>query len=208
MTLRPSLSLFSQGVVTTATLVASRGVVAAGLNSSAAVRVAGPVRARSFEATADARLQRNVTSLADDGGGGGRVRRLLSVQGVSFQWDRDRLAARGRDSDGDGERDETVFGFVAQDVARAFPELVRPDADGYLGVQAGAFEPLLVEGLRLHDARLARLEDENRALRRELDDARRARDDDDELGARLARLEAKLEDNARCGCGPSVARES
>ena len=57
-------------------------------------------------------------------------------------------------------------------------------------------------------ALIARLEDENRALRRELDDARRARDDDDELGARLARLEAKLEDNARCGCGPSVARES
>ena len=38
-------------------------------------------------------------------------------------------------------------------------------ADGWRRIQGGAFEPLLMEGLRFHDQRIAKLEEENRGLR-------------------------------------------
>ena len=52
-------------------------------------------------------------------------------------------------------------GILEQD----FPEIVRRDADGWRRIQGGAFEPLLMEGLRFHDQRIAKLEEENRGLR-------------------------------------------
>merc|ERR1712196_633004 len=68
-----SAGITSTGVVTTA-----------GLQSSATVTVAGIVKATSFETTSDVRLKQNITALSRD-----RLRNLLSIQGVSFQWRRD-----------------------------------------------------------------------------------------------------------------------
>ena len=61
-----------------------------------------------------------------------------------------------------------MFGFLAQEVEKYFPEIVRRDADGWRRIQGGAFEPLLIEGLRFHDRRIAQLEEENRELNRRL----------------------------------------
>merc|ERR1711998_446381 len=85
--------------------------------------------------------------------------------GISFQWRREQYPERNFGN-------ETMFGFLVQDVEKYFPEVVRRDADGWRRIQGGAFEPLLTEGYRSHDQRIVRLEeeirtmqDENRALR-------------------------------------------
>ena len=71
----------------------------------------------------------NITALSSD-----RLRNLLSVQGVSFQWRREQFPERNFGN-------ETMFGFLAQDVEKYFPEIVRRDADGWRRIQGGAFEP-------------------------------------------------------------------
>merc|ERR1712005_35351 len=136
--------------------VTSTGIVtAAGLASSAVVTVTGAVKATSFETTSDARFKQNITAISGD-----RLRNLLDIQGVSFQWRREEFPERSFGN-------ETMFGFLAQDVERYFPEIVRRDANGWRRIQSGAFEPLLHEALRQHDARMARLEEANRALEEE-----------------------------------------
>merc|ERR1711871_1498831 len=71
--------------------------------------------------------------------------------------------------------------------------------DGWRRIQGGAFEPLLIEGLRFHDRRIAQLEEENRglrdtdmSLRRELAELREAQD---QLRADVAALTAALPDH-------------
>merc|ERR1712022_100873 len=102
--------------------------------------------------TSDERLKQNITALS-----GERLRNLLSIQGVSYQWRREEFPERNFGN-------ETMFGFLAQDVEKFFPEVVRRDADGWRRIQGGAFEPLLTEGYRSHDQRIARLEEEILAL--------------------------------------------
>ena len=144
--------LDSTAVITTTTLEAVGIVKTAGLSSSAVVTVSGAIKATSFETTSDARLKQNITALSSE-----RLRNLLSVQGVSFQWRREQFPERNFGN-------ETMFGFLAQDVEKYFPEIVRRDADGWRRIQGGAFEPLLMEGIRFHDRRIAQLEEENRQL--------------------------------------------
>merc|ERR1711988_1051117 len=114
------------------------------------------ISATSFATTSDARFKQNVTSLS-----GNRLRNLLNLRGVSFQWRQDQFPERSFEN-------ETMFGFIAQDVERYFPEIVRRSSDGWRRIQSGAFEPLLTEGFRLHDERISRLEEENRALQERL----------------------------------------
>ena len=83
------------------------------------VTVSGAIKATSFETTSDARLKQNITALSSE-----RLRNLLSVQGVSFQWRREQFPERNFGN-------ETMFGFLAQDVEKFFPEVVRRDADGW-----------------------------------------------------------------------------
>merc|ERR1711998_659148 len=100
----------------------------------------------SFETTSDERLKQNITALS-----GERLRNLLNIQGVSYQWRREEFPERNFGN-------ETMFGFLAQDVEKFFPEVVRRDAVGWRRIQIGAFEPLLTEGLRMHEQRITRLE--------------------------------------------------
>ena len=184
-------------VITTTTLQSKAIIKTAGLSSSAVVTVSGAIKATSFETTSDARLKQNITALSSE-----RLRNLLSVQGVSFQWRREQFPERNFGN-------ETMFGFLAQDVEKYFPEIVRRDADGWRRIQGGAFEPLLMEGIRFHDRRIARLEEENRglrdsdaSLRRELAELREAQD---QLRADLAALTEALAAQLRIARAHPVA---
>ena len=138
-------------MITKSTITAVGIVKTAGLSSSSVVTVSGAIKATSFETTSDARLKQNITALSSGGWN------LLSVQGVSFQWRREQFPERNFGN-------ETMFGFLAQDVEKYFPRSSGRDADGWRRIQGGAFEPLLIEGLRFHDRRIAQLEEENRQL--------------------------------------------
>lgn len=53
-----------------------------------------------------------------------------------------------------------MYGFIAQDVKQVLPELVREDADGYLAINYDGIIPILVQGIKEQEERIAQLEEQ------------------------------------------------
>ena len=119
-------------VITTTTLEAVGIAKTAGLSSSAVVTVSGAIKATSFETAPDARLKQNHALSSE------RLRNLLSVQGVSFQWRREQFPERNF-----GNADDVRFPRAG--CREVFPQIVRGTRTGGDAFRA-AFEPLLMEG--------------------------------------------------------------
>ena len=105
----------------------------------------------------DRRLKRNITPLT------GALEKLLSLQGVCFEWN-DRVAAGGHTG--------TQMGLIADEVQRAFPQWVGRDPKGYQTLTVGGFEALTAEALRElraeKDCQLAEKDREIEELRSEM----------------------------------------
>src|SRR5581483_2690544 len=114
----------------------------------------------AWAASSDGRLKKNVQPLEH------ALDRLLALHGVTFEYSH---------PDGAMHPAGTFTGFIAQDVQPTFPNWIGHDAQGYLTVGPQGFEALTVEALREmkhdDDARIAKLEADNAALRKELADA-------------------------------------
>lgn len=100
------------------------------------VYVDGPIKptAGSWSAPSDARLKHDIVPLS------GALDRLLALRGVTF--------AYNEDAPSHYYTPGTHTGFVAQDVAKVYPEWVSADAQGYLLVGPQGFEAIAVEALR------------------------------------------------------------
>jgi hypothetical protein len=136
---------------------------------SSSLYVNGTAHAAGFQQTSDGRWKSGVADLGD------ALARIEALRGVSFEW---------RTAETNGVRETgRQLGFVAQEVARVLPELVRTNADGYLTMSYAGVTPVLVEALKelkwSSDARMAEKDAEIEALR-----------------VRLSRLETML-DNRR-----------
>lgn len=93
------------------------------------LQVNGDLRASAFYYTSDARLKTNVVPIE------GALDTLLGgdLRGVHFTWR------------ADGRQD---LGFLAQDVAKAYPDLVGVGADGMLAVKYGNLVAPMLEAMR------------------------------------------------------------
>ena len=93
----------------------------------------------------DRRLKKNIRSIEKDK----NIELLRQLNAVKY-----RLI---------NELDDSIeeIGFIAQDVADLFPELVTKRTDGFLGVQYARFVPLLVESIKDLYSRLEILEEDN-----------------------------------------------
>jgi len=135
----------------------------------------------SWASSSDVRLKKNIEPLY------GALTRLLQLAGVTFEYHDPDPATRPA-----GEH----LGFVAQQVAEVFPDWVGEDAAGYLTVGSKGFEALTVEALRElraeKDMAVARLQDENSALRQQLASIESR---NIELGASLAELRQQQNDD-------------
>lgn len=67
--------------------------------------------------------------------------KILSLKGVSFSWRKDELKTNNFN-------DGNQIGFIAQDVEKVLPELVKTDADGYKSVSYGNLTPVIVEAIK------------------------------------------------------------
>jgi len=106
----------------------------------------------------DATLKTDITPLAE------RAGRLFDLEGVSFRWRNNRPEEGREEEEGesasswdvdDHRKGNKTFGFIAQDVAEIFPELVSEDPDsdsGLLSVAYSSITPLLVEALKTQRA--------------------------------------------------------
>ena len=62
------------------------------------------------------------------------------------------------------------YGFLAQDVAKVFPELARTAEDGEMGLSYADFGVLAIASIQEQQAQIEALQRENAALRAEIDE--------------------------------------
>jgi outer membrane murein-binding lipoprotein Lpp len=113
----------------------------------------------------DLRLKRDIAPLS------GALEKVLTLQGVSFEWNREQYPALrlGR---------QREIGLIAQDVEQLYPELVFTSPDGLKSVDYAKLTPILIEAIRVQQVSIERLEREN-----------------DDLDARLSALEGGSSDH-------------
>jgi hypothetical protein len=96
----------------------------------------------AWSAVSDRRLKTDIRALDV-------LDRLRLIQPRDFRW---------RSQDTSDRPHQRQFGFIAQEVADVFPDLVTPALDGTLGIAYTGLIAPLVQGWQDHDARLAALE--------------------------------------------------
>ena len=126
----------------------------------------------SWTVASDERLKKNMRPIDH------ALESLLDLHGITFEY---------KDPDAIHELHGERIGMTAQNVESVFPDWVSEGRDGYKRVNYRGFEALTVEALRelqsRQDRELAKLREENRALRKE----------HHAMEARLAHLEAALQ---------------
>ena len=105
-------------------------MIAAALFTSASLSVAGDVIA--FGAPSDVRLKENIKPIES------ALDKVMKLQGVTFDW---------KKSDNLLDIKEDI-GFIAQDVQKVIPELVRENKDGMLSMRHQGIAPILLEAIK------------------------------------------------------------
>ncbi len=106
-------------------------------------------------AGSDLRFKKNITPISD------AMNLISGLEGVTYNYRADDFPKHNFSS-------EKQIGFIAQEVEKIVPEVVRTDAQGYLGIDYSKFAPLLVEGIKELEKRLSAVERENKLLRERL----------------------------------------
>jgi hypothetical protein len=134
-------------------LIRAAGGVGIGTSSpSAELHVVGDIcYTGSIAACSDARYKEQVTAITD------ALQTVLALRGVTYTWNREAYPDMRFD-------DQTHLGFIAQEMQKLLPEVVREDKDGYLSVDYGRLTPLLVESIKQQQAQI----DELKALVQQL----------------------------------------
>ena len=100
--------------------------------------VNGDLCALSVTVSSDKRYKKNIKEITN------ALDKINAIDGVSYQFRQEKI--NGRDfSDAKGKNH---LGFIAQDLERIFPELVRQDENGYYSVNYDGLIPVLVEGMK------------------------------------------------------------
>lgn len=142
-------------------LVDSNGNVGIGsVTPTQRLTVAGNVLANNVAVPSSGRFKHNVAPMTD------ALERLLKLEGVSFDWNADFAKDRpGREHD---------IGFVAEDVAKVFPEVVFYDAEGKVtGMDYSRLTAVAVQAIKQQqtkfDTELAKRDAENAELKARLE---------------------------------------
>ena len=89
----------------------------------------------SYWLTSDVRYKKNIATLENP------LDTILNLRGVTFDWNRGQWKERGF---AEGRQ----IGFIAQEVEKVLPELVRTDSKGYKSVAYADIVPVLVEAMK------------------------------------------------------------
>jgi len=161
----------SAGGATVVGTLAVDGISSSGGITGTTASFSGSVTTTEVVQTSDRMLKENIQPI------GNRSQALFDLEGVTYAFKaRPESAATGAPAK--EEDSQKWFGLIAQDVARHFPELVKRDSSGWLGVQYTGLTPVIIEVLK--------------AQREEIQSLRRAQDSFDEVLERVKQLEAKV----------------
>ena len=113
--------------------------VKASLNATSFI-CAGDVIA--FGSPSDINLKKNINPVKNG------LEKIKNLQGVSFTWKKPGLSNIVDD-----------VGFIAQDVQKVLPELVRENEEGLLSVRHQGVIPILVEAIKEQQTQISKLEE-------------------------------------------------
>ena len=105
------------------------------------------VRAAGYALTSDGRFKTDVAPVT------GALDKVLSLRGVSFNWNREQFPDR---SFPEGRQ----VGFIAQEVEKVIPEVVDSDRQGYKGLSYQSLIPVLVEAIKAQQKEIEELKAE------------------------------------------------
>ncbi len=111
------------------------------LTSSYTLYVSGSAYCTSTWQTSDQRFKKNITevnNISND---------LFKLHPYSYNLDVEGFPERHFD-------DRKTYGFLAQEVGKIFPNLVKKDIDGYLAINYTEFVPLLLQALKEENAQI------------------------------------------------------
>lgn len=136
-------------------------------------QINGNVVAAGYSCSSDIRFKQNITPYTS------ALQKIMGLQGVVYDWNTEKFKDRSFSK-------ERQIGFIAQDVEKVIPELVKTDEQGYKSMDYSRLSVVLVEAFkeqkRLSDAKISALEKENASLKLRLASL-------EKMGDRVARLE-------------------
>jgi len=133
------------------------------------LEVAGAIEASIDYMNSDKRYKENIKTIDS------ALDKINAINGVSYGFKRKTV----NDIDFSKLKQGNHLGFIAQDLEKVFPELVRKDEAGYYAVNYDGLIPVLVEGMKEQQEIITEQEQEM-----------------DDMKARLAKLEALLLNNS------------
>jgi hypothetical protein len=109
----------------------------------------------AWQNVSDARYKQNVATFDN------ALDAILQLRGVTFDW-------KKNDYPGMNFSDGKQVGFLAQEVEKVLPELVKTNKNGYKSVAYASIVPVLVEAMKTQEKRLKATESENIELKTRL----------------------------------------
>lgn len=136
-----------------------------------------------FWSSSDKRFKKDIQKLED------ALSKLQAIDGMSYAFKKQKFG----EIDFTDSKDRVEYGFLAQDVEKVFPELVRKDEAGYYAVNYDGFIPVLVEALKEQqttvETQAATIERQNTVINNQAKEI-------EDLKTRMDRLENLLSDLA------------
>ena len=137
------------------------------------LQINGNVVAAGYSCSSDIRFKQNITPYTS------ALQKIMGLQGVAYDWDTEKFKDRSFSKD-------RQIGFIAQDVEKVIPELVKTDDQGFKSMDYAKMSVVLVEAFkeqkRQSDTKISALEKENASLKLRLASLEKMSD-------RVARLE-------------------
>lgn len=99
------------------------------------VKIDGSLTIVTVATPSDVRYKKDVHPL------GSSLDKVLHLQGVTYEWDKDRVQ-------GAGYKSGRQIGLIAQEVEKVLPELVHTDSKGYKTLSYDKLVPVLVEAMK------------------------------------------------------------
>lgn len=170
-----SFSTTSAAVLNERMRISELGKVGIGVvTPSEMLEVAGNIKATAILFSSDKNLKKNISPI------GSTAEKILGLSGVEYKWRRDEYPERNFDS-------KTHYGFIAQEVAKIFPDLVRGE-EGNLAVDYVGLIAPMVEVIKSQDKKVKSLGEEVERLKI-VNNKQRALLE--KLAARVEKLESK-----------------
>ncbi len=118
------------------------------VNGTASKSVAG-----SWAGNSDQRLKKNIQYLDSKD----ILNKVLEMKGVTYEWNDEQTGVTRPEG--------TMYGFIAQDLQKVWPDNVKKDNLGYLEAAYGSYDAMFVEAFKELNKRIEDLEKENQSLK-------------------------------------------